>query len=111
MNKDTHANTDEKAKIQLYLIELSKVDFQSNITAILDLQSRINQKASYAKDQKKEFVSFDLIEVEVYVSQLLNIAQRLSGNYEMINNTNKMLVFTIRILEDQCAATLTPENS
>jgi len=100
----------ENTAANLQNIEQAKVEFQHNISALIEIQSKLSQRATLADSNKKESVFFSLIEVEVYSSHLLDTISRIVGNYDLINHANKQLVFSNRLLVRQVEEILTPRK-
>jgi hypothetical protein len=84
---------------ELYQIQSAKVDFQATVSALLEVQSELSNKKAYATQNKKEFISHHVDEAEIICDQLLSIATSLCGAYDVVNATNKHLIFQNRVLK------------
>lgn len=73
-----------------YLAEQAKVDFQANISSLLELQAVFNNKLSAAQEQQKKGVFLTNSELEVFKDWLLQSATNLMADYTLIDRTNRL---------------------
>lgn len=70
-----------------YLAESAKVEFQSNISSLLELHSELTARISKAKEKGKEGVYLLNGELEVINDWLLQTSTSLLENYALIDRT------------------------
>ena len=81
-----------------YAAESAKVGFQSTINCLLEMQSEISARMSYAKEHGKNGVYFTIGELEVQKSWILDTATALLEHYRAIDKTNRFLNKRFKLL-------------
>lgn len=87
--------------LELTQLELARIDFQTNVSGLLEVHSELNSKLTYAKSQNKEYISFRLVEAEIISDHILQISTGLCGSYDVIHNTSKLLIFQNNLLRKE----------
>lgn len=73
-----------------YSCESAKVEFQANVTSLLDLYAEFSSRLQSAEEKNKPGVSITKGELQVFMDWLMNTCAGLQLNYELINNTLKI---------------------
>lgn len=74
-----------------YACESSKIEFQSTIGSLLELQALLASRSAGAIDRGKPGVYFSNAELDVYTDWIMNSAIALMEHYRAIDKTNRFL--------------------
>ena len=81
------ANIDEF----LYLSECNKLEFQGNITSLLEMQGMLSWRLAQASDYHKKGVFLTSGELEIIQKWLLDTTASLQENFAHVDRCNRIL--------------------
>lgn len=73
-----------------YATEEAKLEFQANVSSLLDLYAEFSSRLQSAEEKNKPGVFITKGELQVLMDWLMNTSAGLQLNYELINNTLKI---------------------
>ncbi len=86
---------------ELTQLELARTDFQSNVSALIEIYNELSNKVNFAKSQKKEYISHHVDEAEIISGHLMTVLTGLCGSYDVINHTSKLLILQNNVLRKE----------